>query len=88
MTESQEDNPEGNEDGYESPGKERPRKKFFSVSKLGWCSQDLTNIMHSPDRERARRRSAKSATMVVERRFTGLLSERHFSDDANEFVLA
>ena len=64
MSESDGDSP--HEDGYESPGVERPKKKVFGVSTLDWRSPELTQLMHSLDRKLTRRRSAKSTNMVME----------------------
>jgi len=87
MSESEEDESNG-EDGYESPDLERPKKKVFSVSSLQWRSPALTQVMHSLDRKTTRRRSAKGANMLVERRRAGIISSRLAPDDADPFALA
>ena len=76
------------ENGYESPDLERPKKKVFSVSTLPWRSPALTQVMHSLDRKSARRRSAKGSSTFVERRNTGIISSRLAPDDASPFSLA
>ena len=87
MSESEEGK-SNSENGYESPELERPKKKVFSVSSLQWRSPALTQVMHSLDRESSRRRSAKGANMLVERRRTGIISSRLAPDDADPFALA
>ena len=64
------------------------KKKVFSVSTLQWRSPALTQVMHSLDRKSTRRRSAKGTNMSVERRRTGIISNRLAPDDANPFALA
>ena len=86
MSESEEG--ELSENGYESPDLERPKKKVFGVSSLQWRSPALTQVMHSLDRKSTRRRSAKGANMLVERRRTGIISSRLAPDDADPFALA
>ena len=50
---------ESDDNDYESPYLEKPRKKvFFCVSKLQWHSAPLTQVMHSTDQTSERRRSA------------------------------
>ena len=41
------------ENGYESPDLERPKKKVFSVRTLPWRSPALTEVMRSLDRKSA-----------------------------------
>ncbi|RMX44612.1 hypothetical protein pdam_00002805 [Pocillopora damicornis] len=72
----------------ESNNSERPKKKVFCVSSLQWRSPALTQVMHSLDRTSTRRRSAKGANMLVERRRTGIISSRLAPDDADPFALA
>ena len=76
------------ENGYESPDLERPKKKVFGVSTLPWCSPALTQVMRSLDRKSARRRSAKGTSMFVEGQNTGIISSRLAPDDASPFSLA
>ena len=86
---SESDEGEANEEnGYESPDLERPKKKVFGVSTLPWRSPALTQVMHSLDRKSAHRRSAKGTSMFVERRNTGIISSRLAPDDASPFSLA
>ena len=87
MSESEEDE-SNSEHGYESSDSERPKKKVFCVSSLQWRSPALTQVMHSLDRKSTRRRSAKGANMLVERRRTGIIPSRLAPDDADPFVLA
>lgn len=87
MSESEEGE-SNSENGYESPDLERPKKKVFSVSSLQWQSLAFTQVMHSLDRKSTRRRSAKGANMLVERRHTGIISSRLAPDDADPFALA
>ena len=60
------------ENGYESPDLERPKKKVFGVSTLPWRSPTLTQVMYSLERKSARRRSAKGTSM-----FFGKAKYRH-----------
>jgi len=76
------------ENDYESPDLERPKKKVFRVSSLQWRSFALTQVMHCVDRKSTRRRIAKGANMLVNRRRTGIISSRLASDDADPFALA
>ena len=76
------------ENGYESPDLERPKKKVFGVSTLPWHSPALTQVVHSLDRKSARRRSAKGTSMFVEGQNTGIISSHLAPDDASPFSLA
>lgn len=87
MSESEEGE-SNSEHGYESSDSERPKKKVFCVSSLQWRSPALTQVMHSLDQKSTRRRSAKGANMLVERRRTGIISSRLAPDDADPFTLA
>ena len=87
MSESEEGE-SNSENGYKSPGLERPKKKVFSVSSLLWRSPALTQVMHSLDRKSTRRRSAKGSHMLVERRRTGIILSRLAPDNADLFALA
>ena len=87
MSESEEGE-SNSENGYESSDSERPKKKVFCVSSLQWRSPALTQVMHSLDRKSTRRRSAKGANMLVERRRTGIISSCLAPDDADPFALA
>ena len=87
MSESEEGK-SNSENGYESSDSERPKKKVFCVSSLQWRSPALTQVMHSLDRKSTRRRSAKGANMLVERRRTGIISSCLPPDDADPFALA
>ena len=85
MSESEEGK-SNSENGYESSDSERSKKKVFCVSSLQWRSPALTQVMHSL--ESTRRRSAKGANMLVERRRTGIISSCLAPDDADPFALA
>ena len=76
------DDPEEHEDGYKSSGAEQPRKKLFSVVNLDGMAKNL-QILCTVWKEKE-----NTVEVLVERRVTAILSDRHTPDDANEFGLA
>ena len=79
----QEDNEGYSSDSDAEPG---PQRKYLCIKPLPWRSRELNDLMVRLDRKIARRRSQKSARMVLERK-QGPPSMRQAPDDAPEFAV-
>ncbi|CAH3185829.1 unnamed protein product [Porites lobata] len=64
-----------------------PKKKVLCRRPLPWRSQELNNFFVKLDRKANRKRSQRSASMMIERK-DGSPSEREAPDDAPEFALS
>lgn len=76
------------EDDYSSESDAEPgsQRKYLCIKPLSWRSRELNDLMARLDRKIARRRSQKSAGMVLERK-RGPPSMRQAPDDAPEFAI-
>ena len=64
-----------------------PKNKVLCRRPLPWRSQELNNFFVKLDRKANRKRSQRSASMMIERK-DGSPSEREAPDDAPEFALS
>ena len=78
---------EDNADDRENSSEDEnvPKKKVLCRRPLPWRSQELNNFFVKLDRKANRKRSQRSASMMIERR-DGSPSEREAPDDAPEFA--
>ena len=56
------------EGNLSSDDEEPPRKKILVCRPLPWRSQELNNVIQLLERKASRKRGARSASMVIERR--------------------